>query len=175
MIQLINNTFNYWTIIEARPNKLKSMVLARCVCGKEKILRFRSIMNNTSKSCGCKRKLYTRRGKRTEGSNTALNNLYSHYRTKAINKNISFDLSLEEFNKITLLNCFYCEAIPANLHKKKYDNYLYNGIDRINNAFGYTKNNIVPCCYECNTKKGAITKEMIFKLYEWFINENTQF
>ena len=46
--------------------------------------------------------------------------------------------------------------------------FVYNGIDRVDNSKGYTLNNILVCCYDCNTKKGAITKEMIYKLYNWF-------
>lgn len=168
MDSLVGLRINHWLILEARPNGLKSMVLARCDCGKEKIIRGRSITNNSNKSCGCKRKLYARRGKRLKEVNTAIKKLYSMYRTRAVNKNIEFTLSMYEFKNITQLNCFYCKTIPANKMKKRYDEYIYNGIDRLDNSIGYTQKNSVPCCYDCNTKKGSITKEMIIKLYEYF-------
>jgi hypothetical protein len=29
------------------------------------------------------------------------------------------------------------------------------GCDRINNNFGHVKNNVVPCCYECNCARNS--------------------
>lgn len=173
MDDLVGQTINYWTILEARPNKQKGMVLAKCICGKEVITRGRSILNQVSKSCGCKRVEYARRGIRIPGSKPALKKTYSCYRTKAINQNLSFELSIEEFEYLTSLNCFYCNKEPTNIFKTNTDNYTYNGLDRVNNSKGYIKTNIVTCCGDCNTRKGSITKEMIYKLYNWFENEKS--
>jgi hypothetical protein len=168
MDSLVGQTINFWTILEARPNKLKSTVLAQCICGVQKVVSGRSIKNGSSKSCGCKKHLYDRRGIRKLGDKPARNKAYSFYRTKALNVGLEFDLSLKKFEELTSSLCFYCGCEPQNTYKTNTDTYKYNGLDRVDNSKGYTESNVVPCCGSCNTRKSSITKEMIFKLYEWF-------
>lgn len=43
--------------------------------------------------------------------------------------------------------------------------YEYNGVDRLDNALGYTRENCVPACRPCNAAKNAISKAAIYKLY----------
>jgi hypothetical protein len=38
-------------------------------------------------------------------------------------------------------------------------NYIYNGVDRVNNSLGYTKDNCKPCCKMCNKMKGTMSLE----------------
>lgn len=58
---------------------------------------------------------------------------------------IPFDLSLEEFKELYEHNeCFYCGGEIAN---RGYH------IDRVIPSKGYTKSNIVPCCWPCNNFK----------------------
>lgn len=106
--------------------------------------------------------------------------LYTKYRCAANRRNYKFSLSLQQFKNITKKNCFYCGVKP--LHKcistskrtteatKRYGTYLYNGVDRLDNTKGYTINNSVPCCGNCNRAKHFLTKEqflcMIKKIYE---------
>ena len=53
--------------------------------------------------------------------------------------------------------------------------YVYNGIDRIDNNKGYTIDNIVPCCAKCNYAKGKLTlqefKELIEGIYNHRFND----
>jgi hypothetical protein len=35
--------------------------------------------------------------------------------------------------------------------------YIYNGVDRVNNDFGYSIDNCVSCCKVCNRMKGKKT------------------
>ena len=56
--------------------------------------------------------------------------------------------------------CVFCgEAGSNTLRKKNYRDYDYNGIDRINNNTGYTKENCVTCCSWCNRAKNNGTLE----------------
>jgi hypothetical protein len=41
---------------------------------------------------------------------------------------------------------------------------LYNGIDRIDNARGYERDNIVPCCKFCNRAKSAMPQKEFIDL-----------
>lgn len=37
--------------------------------------------------------------------------------------------------------------------------YVYNGIDRVDNTKGYTIDNVVPCCGICNMAKGKLNQQ----------------
>ena len=67
----------------------------------------------------------------------------------------TFELTEEQFAKITKQNCFYCGAKPNNIKNDKgsFGAYTYNGIDRIDNNKGYVIGNIVSCCKKCNRAK----------------------
>lgn len=46
----------------------------------------------------------------------------------------------------------------------KYSEYIYNGIDRVDNAVGYILENCIPCCEFCNKAKGTKT---YFDFLDW--------
>lgn len=50
---------------------------------------------------------------------------------------------------------------------------MYNGVDRVDNEKGYTKENCVPSCGSCNFKKKAIPIAMVKKIYEFIFNRET--
>lgn len=75
---------------------------------------------------------------------------FSHYRVRAKSLNLPFDLSREEVRELVSTPCIYCGAEG---HTRK-GGFRRNGIDRINSAGGYTKDNCVPCCWLCNQIKG---------------------
>ena len=86
---------------------------------------------------------------------------YSKYFKRANNKNIEFNITEEQYNKLIILNCYICG--------KSSDMSNINGIDRINNDIGYIKENVAPCCSECNYMKKNYTLkdffEKIIKIY----------
>jgi 5-methylcytosine-specific restriction endonuclease McrA len=71
---------------------------------------------------------------------------YSRLKYAAKRRGIEFSLSQEDFLAIIGgARCHYCGGpLPDFGH----------GIDRKDSASGYTKDNVVPCCYVCNTVKG---------------------
>jgi DNA-directed RNA polymerase subunit RPC12/RpoP len=83
------------------------------------------------------------------------------YKLSAKKRNIEFKLSNEEFFKLTQQPCYYCGKELSMSIKSKYNNgdYIYNGIDRINNNIGYIIENCVPCCNICNIAKSDNTYE----------------
>ena len=62
------------------------------------------------------------------------------------------------------MNCHYCGVEPekisqsSNKNKPYNGDYIYNGIDRIDNNKGYTMDNVVPCCEICNNAKKNLSK-----------------
>jgi len=64
---------------------------------------------------------------------------------------VSFELTNEQWNTLVKGNCEYCiRSLPT----KK-----YNGVDRVIPSDGYTIDNTVSCCDDCNRDKGMLSVE----------------
>lgn len=74
---------------------------------------------------------------------------YNNYKDRAIKKELEYNLTLEQFNRIRIQNCYYCGKENTNTH--------HNGVDRIDSNLGYSIDNCVSCCGECNYMKGKLT------------------
>lgn len=133
---------------------------------------------NPIRSCGCNQHPITGRkayNAKPEGF-AAAKNVFNSYRTKCIKKKIVFEITFEDFIKITSLDCYYCGLPPEQEYsgifktglragqKKVNGNYKYNGIDRIIPKVGYVFGNIRPCCQYCNISKSTRTEE---QFYDW--------
>jgi len=97
---------------------------------------------------------------------------YCTFNRIADERQMTFELSPEQFHEITAENCYICGKQNTEIHK--------NGIDRFNNAIGYIVENCKPCCTECNFMKGIygydIFIEKILLIYNKHIElfkENT--
>jgi len=84
------------------------------------------------------------------------------------------DLTLEQFYQLSQMNCYYC-SIPKFLifnnagknsseRAKITGNFIYNGLDAVNNNLEHNYNNVVPCCQDCNYAKRDMNLE---KFYDW--------
>ncbi len=73
---------------------------------------------------------------------------FTAYRNGASERNISFDLTMEQFKSFWNGSCFYC-GHRVNLI----------GLDRVDNSIGYSVSNIVSCCSECNRMKGIYSQK----------------
>ena len=67
----------------------------------------------------------------------------AQYKSHAKKKKIPFELSKEDFERLVKGNCKYCQRSPS----------TWFGIDRVVPSLGYTTNNVVSCCYDCNLDK----------------------
>lgn len=83
------------------------------------------------------------------------------------------DLSFEEFLRLSQKSCVYCGTAPSNItnwylsciKNKPYTsqylidngNFVYNGLDRIDNTKPHHTNNVVPCCFNCNRAKNDMS------------------
>lgn len=69
----------------------------------------------------------------------------------AKHKNISMSLTYEEYCEYTTHKCHYCnDLIPWEKWSKGSGHNQAYYLDRIDNAKGYSKDNCVACCTECN-------------------------
>ncbi|HET8689516.1 MAG TPA: hypothetical protein VFM18_23135, partial [Methanosarcina sp.] len=70
-----------------------------------------------------------------------------------------FEIDLEDFKTISQLPCHYCGSPPSNVLTYKSNagiftrEFIYTGMDRVDNSIGYVLTNVVPCCIICNRAK----------------------
>jgi hypothetical protein len=145
--------------------------LCKCDCGGTKIVRGQSLRQGRCKSCGCLHKESTRPNKLASGE-AAMNILYSRYRRDASNRGYAWSLSKDCFESVTKKNCYYCGVPPSSVFTRVALNgeYVYNGIDRIDNSLGYTEENVVPCCSTCNRMKSDMSKDSFLSHVEKISN-----
>jgi len=74
---------------------------------------------------------------------------FAQYAARAARKGLAFELTEESFDVKCRAACAYCRKEPGPSHR--------NGVDRVDNSRGYTEDNCVSCCSECNQMKGAMT------------------
>lgn len=137
-------------------NRLYSCV---CECGNLVTVQPSHLKRGSVKSCGClSREKASLRQIKQKGiarvKDSAARALFSRYRGMAKFRQISFDLTQEQFRSLIKNDCFYCGAPPSQVYKNRtVDFCIYNGIDRKNNDLGYFINNVVTCCGQCNGMK----------------------
>lgn len=100
--------------------------------------------------------------------------LWFDYNRRSKQKNMDFTLTKSEFETLIISNCYYCNQEPSKRNLRNYKNVLVNGIDRKDNLKGYTLDNCVPCCSNCNTIKMCLSEDQfiekikqIIKIYEF--------
>ena len=165
MVALINEIGNRYgrllVIKRAGSNDRGNAVwLCKCDCGNETEVPGIVLRDGRTKSCGCLRDEFL--GKMPKGE-AAFNSLLDNYRRNAEKRGIEFDLSEQEFRSLTEQDCYYCGSPPLASYTSSGCNgdYIYNGVDRVNNELGYIVDNCVPCCKFCNRAKGWDSHEVL--------------
>lgn len=97
--------------------------------------------------------------------NANFNHLFRSYKRGAEKRNLSFELTEEDFAWFTKQSCVYCGEPPHQVYVRDNDYrhkpYLYTGIDRVDNGRGYERTNVVPCCRYCNMMKSNRSKHHV--------------
>jgi len=139
--------------------------MGKCSCGSVKSYEINSILKGVKDlesgrhkyfSCGCKKTLPYGEG--------CCRRAFGLYKRGALYRGYCFEITVDDFKSITKMNCHYCGASPKNKATSKSSgntgDYIYNGIDRVDNAKGYLLNNVVPCCKICNRAKNSLGVEV---------------
>jgi hypothetical protein len=143
----------------------RSIWLFKCECGNEveRVLTFiKNIARKCNPSCGCSKKAKKENSVRL---------VFDQYKSGALKRNYSFNLTIEQFEKIIEKNCYYCRKTPQ-LRKHLFYDLKMNGIDRLDNNVGYELKNCVPCCTVCNRMKGTLSHKEFFNKMEQILNRN---
>lgn len=146
----------------------------QCLCDCGNICTFNTHQFSQHKvaSCGCHVKFLLRNNSRKDVGHSSYNYLWNRLKANAKIRNYSVDINFTDFKFITSQNCYFCGEKPRlfnyyfNKDKsprrgqesiseetKNISWIKVNGIDRIDNMLGYSINNCVPCCSQCNQAK----------------------
>jgi len=146
----------------------------KCSCGNIFLTLPRRIKSGQTKSCGCLKKAQlseystgrTPQNALKDPTESSFGSLWHSYKRNARVKGHEFNLTKEEFRKLTKSNCHYCGCEPyvERTAQTAREGYLYNGIDRKDNDEGYTLENSLTCCGTCNFLKRDL-------IYDEFINQ----
>lgn len=163
--------FNRLTAIELS-HKIKSYQYwkFKCDCGKESITRANDVAGGRIISCGCfANEQHKAKYGLPEGEALA-RELYSTYRRNALDRNLCFLITQEEFFNLIKQNCYICGIEPSQSGRIKRrlnaGNFKYTGVDRFDNNIGYVLENCKPCCGMCNTAKRNLSHEEFFNWIE---------
>lgn len=104
----------------------------------------------------------------TVNNQNKINNInlqYGVYSRSARDKNLDFEISQEDFDKIVKEPCHYCDIIQER---------GFNGIDRIASSIGYVTDNCVSCCKTCNYMKCSLSVDVFLKRIEHILTYNNK-
>jgi hypothetical protein len=82
------------------------------------------------------------------GLGPRLGRFYTQLKFRARTKGQALNLTWQEYqNAVESKHCYYCNGpLPRTGH----------GLDRMDNTLGYSADNVVACCGNCNFRKGKL-------------------
>lgn len=143
------------------PRKKVTYWKLQCDCGNETIVSYGNIVKGHTTSCGC----YW--NEKWPSMTAAINRITQTYKIRAKKKNLEYNLTDDEVKNLFAQKCFYCDREPSNQRKLRNRTgfvYKYSGLDKIDPSKGYTIDNVVPCCIQCNQAKMDQSQEEFFDL-----------
>lgn len=158
-------------------NQRKTLWEFKCDCGNTVTKKLAHVAKGDTTNCGCERasRLEALWEKNTlPYGQSSFNSLYKAYVKTAKGRDIAWGLTRDEFRTITSGSCAYCGLPPSQkrlTNKASNGEYVYNGVDRVDNSLGYYIENVVPCCGMCNMAKSShpvnVFLEWVERVYEY--------
>lgn len=138
--------------------------MCHCDCGRAAVVSGKSLRSRNTRSCGCSRVL--------PDAASAKNRLFRRYVSDAKLRRHSWALTEGEFVALTERNCHYCGDAPSTTQRSygRGDDYIYNGVDRLDCDQGYSTENSVPCCAACNFAKQRQSAEQFVAMCQRVID-----
>lgn len=144
----------------------------QCDCGKNTLVSIGNLRSGAVKSCGC----LSRDTNQIEPGKAAANRVFATYKQGAKVRKIQFKITFEDFIRLTNKICNYCGCKPGTIQKGRNGSFIYNGLDRVNSTIGYTLDNVVPCCIQCNRAKHTMTVEEFYnfikRVYNYLVDSS---
>lgn len=156
----IGDRFNNYVIVgeydkrTAKSGKTFTRWECKCDCGIQFVVTTKQIYRG-QKSCGCL--AHTGRFNQLSDEHVVSTLKMNHYKQCAQRRNISWDLTKNEFSVLLFGNCYYCKSPSFTPVKRQKHTFYVNGVDRLDSNIGYKIDNCVSCCKFCNRAKGDAT------------------
>jgi hypothetical protein len=154
---LIGRRFGRLLITEfAYQSDFKHFWTCKCDCGNTIICHTGSLTKAQGKgrtSCGCAPR------NNPPTVETQIKRVFYNYCKNAKLRNLEFALTIEDFYALSQKPCYYCGTEKSNCSSTTSVKFLYNGLDRVDNSIGYTLDNCVSCCRQCNCSKLAYSEQ----------------
>ncbi|NRD78539.1 hypothetical protein HPT25_14330 [Bacillus sp. BRMEA1] len=182
--EMIGKTFGWLTVLsyerQIRPSGQSYIKLyCQCVCGTPHTADKFEVNKGNIISCGCFNSLYIK-SKHQDRVTAIMRTLYKKVQSRSKNVlGLNNMLSFEVYCSLITQPCFYCGEPHSNAAKDLKDNktgqhrtdtiVLYNGLDRKDGTYGYTEDNVLPCCRNCNLAK---FEKNIDEFRQWIIQVN---
>jgi hypothetical protein len=166
---LLGSKINRLTVIELLPKRVDSkgrkQVMWRCLCdcGRVTDVHSSSLTQKKAQSCGCLHKellVSQNKARSVPIRERLITHQFRIYRIGAEKRGLVFELTKEQVASLTFQHCYLCNIAPSNAWK----GLSYSGIDRVDNAVGYTAKNSRACCWECNNAKGTMNIERFISM-----------
>lgn len=132
--------------------------ICHCDCGKEVSVMGVSLRSGNTRSCGCFHREACRERNSLPCGEAAMNRVIANCQANATRRGYDWQLSDSQTAYMMVMPCYYCGAEPSQVGKGRNSNFIYNGLDRVNNDEGYTIANTVPCCFDCNSGKRMLSR-----------------
>lgn len=155
--------FGKWTVLNFDKQKKKYML--QCECGNIRYYAknfFDGTGKKTVEGCSDCIQKRPRLHKRLPDDLSLKRRVLYNYKDAAQRRGYNFELTEDEFFSLISQNCYHCgsDLSMVNNEERFRGRVLkYNGVDRLNNSIGYTKENCVPCCKICNNSKSTLSME----------------
>lgn len=169
----INTKIGDFTVTNYLPSKGEYTLLCACgvSCkGPKSYVSKRIKLLDTIGYVGCKNCLSIYR--KDYQSDDKLIRVFNKYKKRAKSTDKEFSLSIQEALKLFKSECFYCGQEPSNIETT--NKVVYQGIDRMDNHKGYSIDNVVPCCKQCNYFKHKQSFEEFMRRVERIYLRNVQ-
>ena len=87
----------------------------------------------------------------------SMDSQYEVYKRCANEKQLDFEITIDEYKSIVQLPCHYCGIVQEK---------GFNGMDRLDSSKGYVVDNVVSCCEMCNYMKKCLSPNVFIKIAE---------
>lgn len=134
----------------------------QCACGNLTTIRGADL-GRTTNSCGCLhlekavKHISAQHDKnKLAYGESAFNRVRRAYARRAKMRGQDCTLTPDQFREKITKACHYCGSMPSSVSNENNGAFVYSGLDRLRNDKGYTLENTVPCCRQCNLAKNAL-------------------